>query len=50
MDPQDLQRLVTQTMPYGKYKDRLIAICPVTISRGSRVRVFQRASSASCSR
>ncbi|KDR31261.1 DUF3820 family protein [Caballeronia zhejiangensis] len=28
MDPQDLQRLVTQTMPYGKYKDRLIADLP----------------------
>jgi len=28
MDPEDLQRLVTQKMPYGKYKDRLIADLP----------------------
>ncbi|MDB5789129.1 DUF3820 family protein [Caballeronia mineralivorans] len=28
MDPQDLQRLVTLKMPYGKYKDRLIADLP----------------------
>jgi uncharacterized protein (DUF3820 family) len=28
MDPQDLQRLVTQTMPYGKFKGRLLADLP----------------------
>lgn len=28
MDPEDLERLVTQTMPYGKYKDRIIADLP----------------------
>ena len=28
MNPEDLQRLVTLTMPYGKYKDRLIADLP----------------------
>jgi hypothetical protein len=28
MDPEDLQRLVTQKMPYGKYKDRLLADLP----------------------
>ncbi|KNH06033.1 putative cytoplasmic protein [Candidatus Burkholderia brachyanthoides] len=25
MDPHDLQRLVTMTMPYGKYKDHVLA-------------------------
>ena len=28
MDPEDLHRLVTQKMPYGKYKDRLLADLP----------------------
>jgi uncharacterized protein (DUF3820 family) len=28
MKPEDLDRLVTQTMPYGKYKGRLIADLP----------------------
>lgn len=28
MNPEDLQRLVTVAMPYGKYKDRLIADLP----------------------
>lgn len=28
MKPEDLERLVTQTMPYGKYKGRLIADLP----------------------
>ncbi len=28
MDPQDLQLLLTRTMPYGKYKGRLIADLP----------------------
>jgi uncharacterized protein (DUF3820 family) len=28
MNPEDLQRLVTLTMPYGKYKGRLIADLP----------------------
>ena len=28
MDPEDLNRLVTQTMPYGKYQDRVIADLP----------------------
>jgi uncharacterized protein (DUF3820 family) len=28
MNPDDLQRLVTLAMPYGKYKDRLIADLP----------------------
>lgn len=28
MKPEDLQRLLTQTMPYGKYKGRLIADLP----------------------
>lgn len=28
MQAEDLQRLVTQTMPYGKYKDRAIADLP----------------------
>lgn len=28
MNPEDLQRLVTQTMPYGKYKGRLLADLP----------------------
>lgn len=28
MHPEDLQNLVTQTMPYGKYKGRLLADLP----------------------
>jgi uncharacterized protein (DUF3820 family) len=28
MNPEDLQRLVTLVMPYGKYKGRLIADLP----------------------
>jgi len=28
MNPQDLERLVTLAMPYGKYKDRVIAELP----------------------
>ncbi len=28
MNPEDLQRLVTVTMPYGKYKGRIIADLP----------------------
>jgi uncharacterized protein len=28
MHPQDLELLVTQMMPYGKYKDRLLADLP----------------------
>jgi uncharacterized protein (DUF3820 family) len=28
MHPQDLELLVTQIMPYGKYKDRLLADLP----------------------
>ncbi|MBS1144166.1 MAG: hypothetical protein H6R14_1572 [Proteobacteria bacterium] len=28
MSPEDLQLLVTRTMPYGKYKGRLIADLP----------------------
>jgi len=28
MNPEDLQRLVTVVMPYGKYKGRLIADLP----------------------
>ena len=28
MNPQDLQLLVTRTMPYGKYKGRVIADLP----------------------
>ena len=28
MNPDDLQRLVTTSMPYGKYKGRLIADLP----------------------
>ncbi len=28
MDAQDLQRLVTMKMPYGKYKDRVLADLP----------------------
>ncbi|KKB62203.1 hypothetical protein WM40_18900 [Robbsia andropogonis] len=28
MDPEDLQRLVTTRMPFGKYKDRVIADLP----------------------
>lgn len=28
MNPDDLQRLVTMTMPYGKYQGRLIADLP----------------------
>lgn len=28
MKPEDLQRLVTMTMPYGKYQGRLIADLP----------------------
>jgi len=28
MKPEDLERLLTQTMPYGKYKGRLIADLP----------------------
>ena len=28
MNPEALQRLVTQRMPYGKYKDRLLADLP----------------------
>ncbi len=28
MEAEDLQRLVSQTMPYGKYKDRVIADLP----------------------
>jgi uncharacterized protein (DUF3820 family) len=29
MNPQDLEALVTRTMPYGKYKGRLIADLPL---------------------
>ena len=28
MQPEDLQQLITQTMPYGKYKGRLLADLP----------------------
>ncbi len=28
MNPQDLQKLLTRTMPYGKYKGRVIADLP----------------------
>ncbi|MGI4983648.1 MAG: DUF3820 family protein [Janthinobacterium lividum] len=28
MDPEDLNRLVTQTMPYGKYQGHVIADLP----------------------
>lgn len=28
MDPQDLEKLLTRTMPYGKYKGRVIADLP----------------------
>lgn len=28
MNPEDLQRLVTDTMPYGKYKGRVLADLP----------------------
>jgi uncharacterized protein (DUF3820 family) len=28
MKPEDLQLLLTRTMPYGKYKDRVIAELP----------------------
>ena len=28
MQAEDLQRLITQTMPYGKYKGRLLADLP----------------------
>ena len=28
MNPQDLQRLVTMVMPYGKYKGRILADLP----------------------
>ena len=28
MNPEDLERLITQRMPYGKYKGRLIADLP----------------------
>jgi uncharacterized protein len=28
MDPLDLQRLVTMKMPYGKFKDRVLADLP----------------------
>lgn len=28
MNPEDLERLVSQVMPYGKYKGRLIADLP----------------------
>jgi uncharacterized protein len=28
MDPEDLQRLVSQTMPYGKFKGRVLADLP----------------------
>jgi uncharacterized protein (DUF3820 family) len=28
MEPEDLQRLVTYVMPYGKYKDRVLADLP----------------------
>ena len=28
MNPEDLQRLVTRTMPFGKYKGRVIADLP----------------------
>jgi len=28
MQPEDLERLVTLAMPYGKYKDRLLADLP----------------------
>lgn len=28
MNPEDLQKLVTQTMPYGKYQGRVLADLP----------------------
>ncbi len=52
MDPQDLQRLVTQTMPYGKFKGS--AACrplPWPLPRVVRARGLSRGvSSAACSR
>jgi hypothetical protein len=46
MKPEDLQRLVTVNMPYGKYQGRLIADVP--ISRGLPAKVFRLASWATC--
>ena len=37
MQPEDLQRLVSQTMPFGKHKGRLIADLP-----GNYLRWFAR--------
>ncbi len=41
MQPEDLQLLVTRTMPFGKYKGRLIADLP-----GNYLNWFARRSSA----
>ena len=37
MSPEDLQRLVTLAMPYGKYKGRLIADLPGYLNWFARV-------------
>jgi uncharacterized protein (DUF3820 family) len=42
MNPDDLQRLVSMAMPFGKYKGRLLADLPG--------RAFRLANSAACSR
>lgn len=50
MNPEALKLLVTRRMPYGKYKDRLIADLPGHYSTGSPARVFPKANWANCSR
>ena len=46
VEPEDLQRLVSVAMPYGRYKGRLIADLPETTSTGSPGRAFRPARSA----
>jgi hypothetical protein len=48
VQPEDLQKLVTTRMPYGKYQGRLLADLPGAYLPGSRARAFRTASWAGC--
>ena len=44
----DLARLATATMPFGKFKGRAVADLPATISHGSPAKGFLPANSDAC--
>ena len=48
MQAEDLQRLVSQTMPFGKHKGTLIADLPGNYLRWFAREGFQKATSAAC--